>query len=342
MKAKNNWGERMKKILILSMIALSLILSGCGKNSADDALKNFTKKTETDSYKVEGKLELTNNEDTYNYDVTAAYQKEDKYRVSLKNIANNHEQVILRNTDGVYVLTPSLNKSFKFQSEWPANSSQIYLLGSIANDLKNDKDKTVSEKDGMFIYDVKANYPNNSNLVKQKIAIDPNGNIKSVEVVDDNGTRQMYMVFNNIDYKAKFDNNYFNLDEIMKNVSVENEAPSGSLDDIIYPLYLPTGTVLKEQDKVEKTNGERVILSFDGEKPFLLVEETANIEDEFTIIPTFGEPHLLVDTVGALTDNSLSWTSNGIDYYIVRDVMNKIELLEIARSISVIPTMSQK
>ncbi|MEG0995308.1 MAG: outer membrane lipoprotein carrier protein LolA, partial [Bacilli bacterium] len=83
-------------------------------------------------------------------------------------------------------------------------------------------------------------------------------------------------------------------------------------------------------------------LSFDGEKPFLLVEETSNTEQDFTIIPTFGEPYLMVDTVGALTDNSLSWTSNGIDYYIVSDVMNKIELLEIAKSISIIPTMGNQ
>jgi len=38
-------------------------------------------------------------------------------RVSLKNKTNNHEQIILKNSDGVYVLTPSLNKSFKFQSD---------------------------------------------------------------------------------------------------------------------------------------------------------------------------------------------------------------------------------
>ena len=59
----------------------------------------------------------------------------DKFKVSLINNSTNHEQVILRNDDGVFVLTPSLNKSFKFQSDWPYNNSQIYLLGSIIDDL---------------------------------------------------------------------------------------------------------------------------------------------------------------------------------------------------------------
>jgi len=44
-----------------------------------------------------------------------AKKKKDMYKVSLTNKANNHEQIILKNNDGVYVLTPSLNKSFKFQ-----------------------------------------------------------------------------------------------------------------------------------------------------------------------------------------------------------------------------------
>ena len=62
-------------------------------------------------------------------------------------------------------------------------------------------------------------------------------------------------------------------------------------------------------------------------------------EDEFTVIPTYGEPYLLIDTVGALTDNSISWSSNGIDYYLVSDVMSQDEILEVARSVNTIPVM---
>ena len=80
-------------------------------------------------------------------------------------------------------------------------------------------------------------------------------------------------------------------------------------------------------------------MTFGGEKPFLLVEETVTIPEELEIIPTFGEPCILSDTVAALTETSISWTSNNVDYYIVSDVMSQDELLEIARSVSVIPTM---
>ena len=121
-----------------------------------------------------------------------------------------------------------------------------------------------------------------------------------------------------------------------KNTTDDNKtSKTATLDDIVYPLYLPTGTVLEGQEKVSKTDGERVILTFTGDKSFTLVEETVDVLDELTIIPTYGEPSFINDTIGAITDNSLNWTSNGIEYYIVSDVMNKEELLNVAKSIDI-------
>ncbi len=58
--------------------------------------------------------------------------------------------------------------------------------------------------------------------------------------------------------------------------------------------------------------------------------------DEFTIVPTYGEPFLLVDTMAALTNNSINWVSNGVEYYIVSDVMNQTELIKVAESLATV------
>lgn len=95
---------------------------------------------------------MFNNENSHNYDIKVSYTKENNFKVSLKNQANNHEQIILRNNDGVYVVTPSLNKSFKFQSEWPYNNSQAYLLQVILSDLEKDKEmEFVSNEKNMYL-----------------------------------------------------------------------------------------------------------------------------------------------------------------------------------------------
>jgi outer membrane lipoprotein-sorting protein len=295
-----------------------------------------------DSYQVTGVLSITNNEDTYNYDVKASYKKKDNYRVSLINKSNSHEQIILKSNDEVYVITPALNKSFKFQSSWPDNNSQIYILSSIINDIKNDTERKIDQVDSSYIITTNVNYPNNIGLVKQKIYVDNDANIKKIEVLNDSGIVEMVMVFDKIDDKPIFNEDFFDLNSIITNIEESDSSVNSeikTIEDVIYPLYIPTGTVLVDQEKVFKDDGERIILTFDGEKPFLLVEETSTVEEDFSIIPIFGEPHFLNDTLGAITDNSISWSSNGIDYYLVSDVMGKTELIEIANSVSVIPIM---
>ena len=338
----------MKKRILgfLLLLVSCCFITGCFGNN-NDVIKDIKKKyNNLKAYELTGNLEIVNNDDVYNYNVKAIYQKKDKYYVSLKNIANNHEQIILKNEDGVYVLTPSLNKSFKFQSEWPNNNSQVYLIDSIMNDLLKDEEVSLTETENGYLFTTSVNYPNNRKLVKQTITFDKNLNLKKVSVLDESDISQMTMTFTTIDTNPDISSDAFNLDNIMgtnQNNSNDNtnnnEQTTSTLEDIIYPLYIPTGTVLTSSEKVSKTDGERVIMTFDGEKPFLLVEETSSIEEEFSIIPTYGEPYLLIDTVGALTDSSISWSSNGIDYYLVSDVMSQDELLDIARSVSVIPMM---
>ena len=100
------WGEKMKKYFVFGMLFLILFVTGCSKGGEQDVIKDLDKKLgNAKAYQVQGKLEITNNEDTYHYDVVASFKKDDQYRVSLKNTANNHEQIILKNTEGVYVLT---------------------------------------------------------------------------------------------------------------------------------------------------------------------------------------------------------------------------------------------
>ena len=330
----------MKKYLFLFLFVGCLFLVGCGKNNKsikDDLIKKINN---LKSYQIEGKLEVVNNDDVFNYDVMVSYKDKDYYRVSLKNIANNHEQIILRNDDGVYVVTPSLNKSFKFQSDWPYNNSQAYLLKSIVKDIESDKNVDEKQNEENTIIISKVNFPNNPKLIKQKVTVDSDLMIKKVEILNSDNISLMTFTINKVNYKPMFDESYFEINSIINTSessdkeTVDNSQKTSTIDDIIYPLYIPTGTTLTGEEKVTKTDGERVILTFGGDKPFTLVEETVAPLSEFTVIPTYGEPYLLIDTVASLSNNSINWVSNGIEYYIVSDVMNQNELIEVAKSVN--------
>lgn len=326
-----------KKLLFLLAFFFLFFLTGCGKQNANDVSKDFDKSIhKLKGYQIEGKLEIVNNDDVYNYDVVVSYKQKDFYKVSLKNVANNHEQIILKNQEGVYVLTPSLNKSFKFQSDWPYSNSQIYLLQSVLNDIKNDEEREFEKVDNKFVFKTSVNYPNNRKLVNQEITLDKNLKLKSIKVYDDNHVALMSMKFTKIDYKPTFKKDYFSLDNCVVEIGEEEESVS-LLEDSIYPLSLPSGTKLVSEEKIN--NGERIILTFDGEKPFLLVEETVRRNDSMMVTPTNGEPYLLQDSYGVLANNSLNFISGGVEYYLVSDVLNQDELVSVAQSISVLPTM---
>ncbi len=330
----------MKKILLLFFFSIFLF-AGCGKYGEKDVIKDFSKKVDdAKSYYIDGTLEIVNNDNVYNYDVEVAYKEKNYYRVSLTNTSNNHTQVILKNDDGVYVVTPALNKSFKFQSDWPYSNSQIYLLESLIQDIKDDDDRIFKETKDGYSFMTAVNYPNNRNLVKQKINLSKKLKLKKVQVYNSDSVICMTMEYKKIDYSPTFKKNYFSLNTVMKTYSVEDTVEqTGVLEESIYPLMIPSGTRLTNEEKIDKGNGERIIMTFDGEKPFLLVEETANIENEFTVVPTYGEPYQLMDTLGVMTNNSLNWTTNGIEYYLVSDVLNQEELVEVAQSIGVVQTM---
>ena len=272
-----------------------------------------------------------------------------------------------------------MNKSFKFQSDWPNNGSQSYLLDVLVNDVMNDDNVHVENGENPFIQ-VRVNYPNNSTLYSEKIYLDDDYGVKCVEVLDQDGNVKITLEITSIDYKPKFDEKYFDLDTLItdqneeksdkkteieqkdekekaleekdnkeSNEEVENEisennaqekeevideSTSGILEDIIYPLYVPQNTHLSTEDTISTDSGNRAILTFAGDSPFVLVEEVSQRFDEMEIIPVNGEPLMMADSIGAMSSNSLYWSSNGVDYYLSSTSLDSNELLTIAEGLT--------
>ena len=359
----------MKKYLILITI-MCLILTGCGSYKLEDAVNDFTKSVENSkSYKLNGTMEISSGEELFTYNIDAYFLKDDFYKVVLVNQTNNHEQVILKNKEGLYVVTPSLNKSFKFDSVWPENSSQAYLLQNLVTDIKNDNEKTLEKNEKGYVIKSKVNYPNNEELVYQKIYFDKDMNITGVEVYNKEDIIKIKVTFKSVNMKAKLKEDDFVLDDLIdtnaedsnkqndtntktddKNTDntkctgsnckeqktcegKECDKTTGSLDSIIYPLYIPTNTHLKSSETVETANGDRVILTFSGEKNFVLVEETSKVSNEFEVIPVFGDPLMLDKTIAALSSNSISWNAENVSYYLVSSDLSSNEMVNVAKSL---------
>ena len=323
----------MKKVLLL--LGCVLLLTGCGKTSEDKLIKKFESDVNSSkSYTLSGSLDILNDEDTFNYNVEVGYKKKDLYKVRLVNTTNNHEQLIIKNNDGVYVITPSLNKSFKFQSEWPNNSSQAYILSSLLNDLKNTDNKNYTTDGDYLTIQSNVSYPNNPDLSYQKLYFDKDYNLKKNEVYNMDNKLRIRFVISNIDYKANLDDNYFSVESSVDPNCCSQDKESAALDEIIYPLYIPSDTYLSGKETISTDQGNRAILTFAGSKEFVLIEEPTIASGEFETIPVYGDPIMMNGTVGALSGTSLYWTANNVDYYLAGTDLSTEELLSVASSIS--------
>ena len=359
----------MRKYFVLFMFML-LFITGCGEKNLEDVVSDFTKSVENSkSYKLNGTMEISNGEEIFTYSIDTYFLKDDYYKVVLVNQTNNHEQVIFKNADGLYVVTPSLNKSFKYDSVWPENSSQAYLLQNLVNDIKNDPEATLETTDNNYIIRSTVNYPNNEELEYQKIYFDKDMNITRVEVFNAEDVVKIKVNFKSVDLKAKLSEDDFVLDDLIdtennntntdannsdsnsectdetckeENNADNNQTCEGdncetqtnaTLDSIIYPLYIPSDTYLSSSETVTTDTGDRVILTFSGEKNFVIVEELASASNEFEVIPVFGDPLMLNESIGALSSNSISWHVDNISYYLVSSDLTTNEMISVAASL---------
>ena len=105
------------------------------------------------------------------YDVDVWHTKPDFYRVHVTQKGKEDSQMIVRNKEGVFVITPSLGKTYKFQSNWPEQNSQAYLIGALSKDINADKNATMVEEDDAYVFETATTNNHRKVLPTQKIYI---------------------------------------------------------------------------------------------------------------------------------------------------------------------------
>ena len=134
--------------LVLVLVCLAVLKIFMDKKDPSLTLKEV--KENLTSYYMEGNMTLYNGEDKREFIVKVSYECEDEkdyFKVSLNDLGINQEQIIIKNDDGVFVMTPSLNKVYKFNGSWPMNSPKPYIYQSMI-DLKEGEYELKEEEEG--------------------------------------------------------------------------------------------------------------------------------------------------------------------------------------------------
>ncbi|MFC3882474.1 outer membrane lipoprotein carrier protein LolA [Bacillus songklensis] len=329
----------MRKVLggFLSCFFVLFLITGCGAKSQED-VKNAldAKLEEMTGYKAKAKMTLKTGKDSQVYEVEVWHSKPSYYRVNLKNAAKDQSQMILRNDEGVFVLTPALNKSFRFQSDWPQNSSQAYLYESLARDIMGDSEAKFKATKDAYVFETKTNYQNSAMLPTQEITLNKKDlTPRLVKIMDTDRNPLIEIEFSKVELNAKFDKGAF---ETKRNMTgAQMEVPTLAQDnkkplEVKIPMDTPAGTSLVEEKEVKTENGKRIVLTYGGEKTFTLIQEQAVVKE--TAASTFvdGEPIDLGFAIGALSDQTLTWSSEGTDFMLASKDLTKEEMIMVARS----------
>ncbi|MDQ0340461.1 outer membrane lipoprotein-sorting protein [Caldalkalibacillus uzonensis] len=326
-----------KAWLILALLAITLsLLAACGAKDEEQVVGELSERLDTlQSYKADIQLVLQTGQEPHEYEVEVWHKAPDYYRISLTNKARDITQIILKNDDGVFVLTPHLNKSFRFQSNWPGNQPQVYLYESLIRDILSDSNRQFSIEGDQYVFDTAANYQNKT-LKHQRIWLDKDLKPTKVHIMDADFNVLVELHFSNVEFDATFEDDAFDIQRNMQGAGLD-ALPTMSADEeteekrslgTFYPAYEPPNVELVEEEEVNQDGEAKVVLRYAGDYHFTIIQQHA--EAKMVHIPQ-GEPVDLGFAVGVMTDKSLIWTYDGVDFWLTGD-LPKEEMVAVAQS----------
>ncbi|MDF2065277.1 outer membrane lipoprotein carrier protein LolA [Bacillus sp. Cr_A10] len=333
--------SRLAKMLFaLTMI---LILSACGAQSKEDVLKKLSNKwIDTKGYELTAEMSIQTGQDPRVYQVEVWHTKPDFYRVKVADAKEENTQMIVRNKEGVFVVTPALNKTYKFQSKWPSENSQAYLIGSLAEDIKKDKSAKFKEEGNKYVFETKTNNNHKNMLPFQKIYIDKKTLLPTdVSILNENKEEQIHIKFNKVTLGKVHTADEFKIEQSPTGQADEGTVEaSADMDNAEFETHYPMAQIdqvhLIDEKVLEVDGDKRVILTFSGEKEFTIIQQLTEKSTSSTI-PVFapGDPVDLGFAIGAVTDQSISWEKDGMSFFLASSSLSKEEMIEVASSMSV-------
>lgn len=330
------WIKRIAVILIiLGLLAFGAYKLFSNKNnnveqSAQETLENLN------GYYMEATMEFYKGEDTKAYTVKVSYEKADSdlFKVSMFDKTSEQEQIIIKNKDGVYVLTPALNQVYKFKGDWPLNGHKPYLYQSMVETIQGTCD--ISKLDDGYLIVSTPNYENMPSWARQEMKLTKEYKPVWVHIYDNNNDVAVKINFVKVEFNPTFSDDYFvvenNMTTARENLS---ESTSSTIYELpLYPVNSDVDATLKEVSNITVNGQTSVMLTYSGNDSFTIIENLATSYETLTEIEVNGTVTEIYGTYGYYVSNEninkLYFTCNGVSYQIWSDSADVATLIEVA------------
>ena len=330
----------IKKIVAGVLALLVLVLAGIkifsSKSNVPTQINQI--RENLSSYHMEANMEMMNHDDKRTFLVTVDYKKDSEnnlFKISLFDKNINQEQIMIRNKDGVFVLTPSLNQVYTFKGDYPLNSQKPYLFHSMLQALDGEYD--IEKMSDGYLLSFVPKYENSPTWVKEDVKLSNDFKPVWVNIYDTNNSVVCAISFTKVEFENSLTDDDFNVDVCMEkakenssNVSRnENELPFIVVDNIV-------SSELSQQTSATIDGKTVYILSYTGSTNFTIIQSIIDEQKETEYL-SVNATLLNCDQGLAFYNNSyLTYLYNGIKYEVYSNTLTVNEMIDIVSSLDVI------
>lgn len=324
-----------KKVFLSFILGVTLVcLTNC-KNQKNIE-KTFPEMVnELQSYKLTATLETLFENGSKECDVIVYFSKPNNYHIELTNKLANEKQIMIKNDKGVFIILPSINKTFKINSDWPTSSAQSYLLQNISKNILESENLLSTNENGKTTIELKTKLFENSNPLKEKIIFDDKSKLPTdIYIYRNNDELFNHISIKNIEKNPTLNNELFVVDNTITSARLDFISSKVEFDrSVTYPTYCPLDTKLFQEVITGDEKTKNVVMKFSGESPFTLVETYIHESDVIKNEYFSGDIYLMAGSFALVANNTFKFYTEGIEYTIASNELSFEEVILVAHSL---------
>ncbi len=329
----------MRKIttVVLALGLIGVLAAGCGtpsEKSVASKLETHAQKLDAANYKSVATMTVQMGDNAESYYVETWYDSANQYRISLGDANKNIHQIIVHNANGMFVVSPSLGKVFRFNGNWAQNQGHIYLYDQILHQIITSKDVKMTQSGGTYAFEMNVQ-PATDIVSKQRIQVDSKTfNPQSVTLLDKNSHAVVTLTYKSFETNVTFKPDDFNpqtfISESKATKATLAADGEGTIGFIEPSETKQLGDSLSKV--VEKSNTD-TLLRYAGDHGFTLEEyrpeKGVDGLPDAQAIDLYGVPAVYS---GVDPAHQMTWLNNGVEFTLTSNNLTLDQMKSIAIS----------
>jgi outer membrane lipoprotein-sorting protein len=328
----------MRKIttVVLALGLIGVFVAGCGptsEKSVASKLETHAQNLDATNYKSVATMTVQMGDSAQSYYVETWYDSPNQYRIALGDANKNIHQIIVHNANGMFVVSPSLGKVFRFNGNWAQNQGHIYLYDQTLQQIASAKDVKMSKSGSDYSFEMPVQ-PASDVVVRQRVQMDAKTfKPQTVTLLDKDSHAVVTLTYKSFDTNVSFKNEDFNPESLISQgkptkatMSTEGDSSVGYIDADGKAIGSTLSTVLEKS----KTD---TMLRYSGEHGFTLEEfrpgsGVDGLPNSSSVVDLYGVPAIYTGDAA----HQLIWMNNGVEFALTSNNLTLDQMKSVALS----------